>query len=152
MASNKDLYSKAATYCASAERCKDDVRKKLDSWENETPADEIIDRLEQEGFIDEKRYASAYVRDKIRLQGWGKRKIRYSLQMKKVDTGAIDDALENAVPDEEYAAVLKKLMSAKHAKTKDSAWAKKMDKCKAFALARGFETQLVERCSKELEF
>lgn len=72
--------------------------------------------------------------------------------MKKVDTGAIDDALENAVPDEEYSAVLKKLMSAKHAKTKDSAWAKKMDKCKAFALARGFETQLVERCSKELEF
>ena len=42
------------------------------------------------------RYAGAFVREKLRLSGWGEYKIRTALQRKRIDRALIDAALAEA--------------------------------------------------------
>ena len=64
----KDALSRMAAYCASAEHCRAEVVEKLQRWGIAYDAiDRIIDRLEQEQYIDEERYCRAFIRDKYRF-------------------------------------------------------------------------------------
>ncbi|HBZ34331.1 MAG TPA: RecX family transcriptional regulator, partial [Bacteroidales bacterium] len=63
---------KLQNYCAKAERCEQDIRRKLMLWNvTQNEAQNIIDELKKDGFIDEKRYCSAYIHDKIMFSKWG---------------------------------------------------------------------------------
>lgn len=55
-------------------------------------------KLLADRFIDDNRYAEAFVRDKIRLSGWGARKIRTSLRLKGIAAAIIDEALARLDP------------------------------------------------------
>ena len=85
--------------CAKSERAISDVRRSLTRWgvapEQHQP---IIDRLVRERFIDEARYAEAYVREKLNLSRWGVRKIRAALKAKRIPEQTIDEALAQADP------------------------------------------------------
>ena len=87
------------TVCAKSERAISDVRRSLTRWgvapEQHQP---IIDRLVRERFIDEARYAEAYVREKLNLSRWGVRKIRAALKAKRIPEQTIDEALAQADP------------------------------------------------------
>ena len=90
-----ELLRKAASYCSIAEHCIEDVNNKLQKWN--VPAEwhePIIDRLIADGFIDENRYAKAFVVDKFRLNKWGKTKIALALKLKGVSKEDISEALE----------------------------------------------------------
>ena len=85
--------------CAKSERAISAVRRSLTGWgvapEQHQP---IIDRLVRERFIDEARYAEAYVREKLNLSRWGVRKIRAALKAKRIPEQTIDEALAQADP------------------------------------------------------
>jgi regulatory protein len=51
-------------------------------------------QLCEEKYLDEKRYAAFFARDKSSLAGWGITKIRYALAAKGVEQEAIDYGLE----------------------------------------------------------
>ena len=89
------LFSRAAAYCSTAERCRSEVVVKLQQWDkdHEADADAVLKRLEQEGFLDEQRYAQAFANDKMRFQGWGRQKIRLQLMQKGIAESAILAAL-----------------------------------------------------------
>ena len=73
-------------YCASAEHCRTEVTDKLLRWGLPyDTANRIVDRLEQEKFIDEERYCNAFIRDKFRFAKWGKQRIDQALRLKKID-------------------------------------------------------------------
>lgn len=115
---NKDLtnqlFSRAAAYCSTAERCRTEVVEKLKTWDKEGEADaaQIIERLEQEGFLDEQRYALAFANDKLRFQGWGKLKIRAALAQKRLSIQAIHETLDS-LDEEIYRQTLLKLAEKK---------------------------------------
>ena len=48
-------------------------------------------------FIDEQRYASAFVRDKVRFSKWGIRKISAALRAKGIPQDIIDQAMSEIV-------------------------------------------------------
>ncbi len=81
--------------CISREYCCSDMRTKvLKALEgNEEAADEIMDALVRDRFIDDLRYASAFARDKSSLAGWGTAKIRYALVRKGIERSVIQEAL-----------------------------------------------------------
>ena len=60
--------------CARAERSEEDARRLMTRW-GVAPADRerVLERLRRDRFIDDARYAEAFVRDKINLSGWGAR-------------------------------------------------------------------------------
>lgn len=80
--SENDLKYKAEAYCSSMERCVADVEAKLSQW-GATPEmmEKIVRHLQDERYIDQKRFCSAFVRDKYRFNQWGRVKICQALRV-----------------------------------------------------------------------
>ena len=83
--------------CARAEKSESDARRLMRGWGlSEKDAEWVLARLVRERFIDDARYAEAFVREKLRLSGWGEYKIRTALQRKAIRREVIDAALAQA--------------------------------------------------------
>ena len=141
---------RAAALCSSAEHCTADIREKLARW-GVTEADSrtIIDRLVQERFIDEQRYAVAFVKDKFRFSGWGRIKMRYALQQKRIDGSDIDHALAT-LDEEQYNDRLLELLQAKSRSIRDDDPEARRAKIFRFAASRGFESALIFNALKQV--
>ena len=141
---------RAAALCSSAEHCTADIREKLARW-GVTEADSrtIIDRLVQERFIDEQRYAVAFVKDKFRFAGWGRIKMRYALQQKRIDGSDIDHALAT-LDEEQYNDHLLELLQAKSRSIRDDDPEARRAKLFRFATSRGFESALIFNALKQV--
>lgn len=106
--------SRAAALCSRSEQCESDIRAKLLHWDVETSeADAIISRLRHDHFIDDERYARAYVHDKFLYNGWGPVKLTAMLRQKRLQPDAIEQALEQFTHDD-YSATLQHLLTGKH--------------------------------------
>jgi len=121
------------------EVCTFDARKKLQRMEIEgEEADGIITSLAEDKFIDDSRYAYAFVRDKSRLSGWGSAKIKYALRLKKISDEIIAESLSQIGQDEQREQLMKiltvKVKSGKAESDRNKLYAKLM----RFALSRGF--------------
>lgn len=132
------VLEKMRVLCSRREYCRSDILKKvvsaLDGDRQE--AEKIIDILVNEKFIDELRYASAFVRDKSALSGWGAVKIRYMLSSKGIPRDVISEALGDV--DEGKARVrLEKLMENRYRSLKDDPQCRM--KMLRFGLGRGYE-------------
>lgn len=88
-----------ADLCARSEQCESDLLRKLYLWGIErTESESIISDLYEGNFLNEKRFAKAFARDKVRFSGWGLRKIRLALIQKRISHEMIEDALEEIDP------------------------------------------------------
>lgn len=132
------VLEKMRVLCSRREYCRSDILKKvvsaLDGDRQE--AEKIIDILVNEKFIDELRYASAFVRDKSALSGWGAVKIRYMLSSKGIPREVISEAL-GEVDEGKARARLEKLMENRYRSLKDDPQCRL--KMLRFGLGRGYE-------------
>ncbi len=147
----KQALSKAMALCSQKEYNEAEIRNKLKFWGAETDdIDEIIGELIKEKFIDDLRYAIAFSRDKVRLNHWGRVKIRYMLSMERVSHSIVDQALEE-IDEEQYADILQELLQKKARELKgESNPYNKRQKLLKFAQGRGFEVDLILRQLKDL--
>jgi regulatory protein len=143
--------SKTMALCSKQECSEADIRGKLKFWDTAPEdIDDIMEVLVKEKFIDELRYASAYVRDKVRLNLWGRIKIRYMLSMEQVKPSIVDKALEE-IDEELYGDALQQLLQKKDRELKnESNPFSKRQKLIRFAQGRGFEIDLIIRQLKDL--
>ncbi|MEI6750555.1 MAG: RecX family transcriptional regulator, partial [Bacteroidota bacterium] len=96
----KTALVKARQWCTAEERCIWDVIQKLKRLECSAPdINRIIEQLNQEGFLNEQRYANAYTSGKFRISKWGKIKITSGMRMKKIPERMITIALNNIDPE-----------------------------------------------------
>ena len=87
--------------CARAERSSGDARRLMATWGvPEQDREGVLQRLKREKFIDDGRYAEAFVREKINLSGWGEWKIRSALKRKGVAEDVINAALGQLSPEQ----------------------------------------------------
>jgi len=123
--------------CSGREYCVADVLKKacdaLDGDRN--AAQEVVDLLISEKYVDDQRYASAFARDKASIQGWGAVKIRYMLAGKSVARDVIDRALEE-IDEEKAGSRLEKLLESKFRTLKEDPQCRL--KMLRFGLGRGY--------------
>lgn len=75
-------------------------------------ATEILKKLEADKFLSDRRYASAFARDKARFAYWGKYKIGFMLSQKKIKKEYIKKALES-IDENEYLEILKCIINRK---------------------------------------
>jgi regulatory protein len=136
---------KSAAYCSSSEHCISELKEKLDKWEVE-PSDQtkIINYLIQEKYIDEVRYAMAFVKDKFRYNKWGKIKIAMALRMKKIASETIADAMY-AIDEEEYNQMIIRLIKEKERSIKYSSQYERQAKLLRYMSSKGFETETIVR-------
>ncbi|MDR2476056.1 MAG: RecX family transcriptional regulator [Bacteroidales bacterium] len=135
----------AAAYCSAAEHCISEVGAKLQKWGISQPASmRIIEQLESEKFIDEKRYARNFVSDKTRFNKWGKTKITYSLQQKKIPLAIIEEALEE-IDGKKYILRLSQLLRDKQKTLKGNTAYEIRTKLFRFGLSRGFSCEEIQQ-------
>lgn len=136
---------RASALCSSQEQCSSHIREKLKIWKvTEEDAAKIIELLQKEKFLDDARYAAFYVRDKYRLNGWGKIKLMYMLRQKEISQELIQEAMEQ-IDQEEYRQTCERLISEKSATLKESNQFKRKGKLFRYAAQRGFESDLIHQ-------
>ena len=133
----KRILDRLRGLCSRREYCVADVLKKAaDGLEGDrAAAQEVVDVLVKEKYVDDLRYASAFARDKSAIQGWGEVKIRYMLSAKGVPRDVIDKALEE-IDQDKADSRLEKLLQNKLKSLKDDPQCRL--KLFRFALGRGY--------------
>ena len=133
----KRILDRLRGLCSRREYCVADVLKKAtDGLEGDREAaQEVVDVLVNEKYVDDLRYASAFARDKSAIQGWGEVKIRYMLSAKGVPRDVIDKALEE-IDQDKADSRLEKLLQNKLKSLKDDPQCRL--KLLRFALGRGY--------------
>jgi regulatory protein len=143
--------TKAQKWCAYQERCQQEVRDKLYEWKiSGLVAENIIAELINTGFLNEERFARAFVSGKFRIKQWGRTKIRQELSLRKVSPTIIRSAL-NTIDSTEYNNVLRKLMLKKSKTIKEKNPFKRCYAIMRFCVTRGFEQDLVRDIYSETE-
>ena len=141
-----EALSKVAAYCSTAEHCRAEVSEKLQRWGLPYDAIErILERLENEKYIDEERFCRACVNDKYRFAKWGKVKIAQALLLKKISYNVCRSFL-NEIDEEEYLSILDSLLLAKRKSVHAGNEFELNGKLMRFALSRGFEMKDISRC------
>jgi regulatory protein len=137
--SKLEWLAKAQAYCAKAEHCAADVRRKLYEWG--TPSDlfdEIEKNLYADNFLDDARFCAAYVHDKVEYQSWGRLKIQAGLRALQLPESQISQALKN-IDEIAYFGNLRKLIRSRSADSED--------KRLRFLSQRGYTFDEIRKCS-----
>ena len=138
----KVALTKAEHFCAYQERAQQEVRDKLYDWGLWPDAVEnIIVKLIGDNFLNEERFAKAYVQGKFKQKGWGRIKIKQGLKIKKIPENLLKKALLT-IDGDEYFEMLTKVLSKKAALLNEKVPYKRRYKLQQYALSRGFETEL----------
>ena len=144
------VLDKMAKYCAYQERCVKEVRDKLKTFDiAEEDKTKILDYLLDNRFVNDERYAKAFVRGKVNQSGWGINKIRFHLIQKGIDKDIIDEAL-GQTDEEAYRQRLIEILKTKAKTIKAASDFEKKRKLAAYAMQKGFEGSLVWETLKDL--
>ena len=142
----QEAYLRLTILCAQAEHCEQEMRDKMKRWELDgTVQDRIIARLVKERYIDDERYARAFVKDKIRYNKWGRRKVQQALWQKHIDAD-IQQRILDEIDESEYLAVLRPLLQQKRKSIKAQSDYEMNQKLVRFALSRGFTFDIIRQC------
>ena len=142
----QEAYLKLSTLCAQAEHCSSEMTDKMTRWQvPEEQQARVMQRLVSEKFIDDARYCGFFIRDKIRYNNWGRRKIEQALRMKRIDSSVYGPQLAE-VDDAMYVEMLRPLLAAKRKTLKAKSDYELNCKLIRFAMGRGFDMDIIEQC------
>ena len=142
----QEAFQRLAADCARAEHCQHDMLEKMGRWglTDEQQA-AVMARLVDGRYVDDERFARAFVRDKVKYNKWGRRKVEQALWQK-----GIDDDIRQRVMDEvdpqEYIDILRPLLQQKRRSTKAQSDYELRQKLVRFALGRGFTFDIIGQC------
>ena len=146
MTTEQEAYLTLAALCAQAEHCQHEMLEKMRRWEvPETVQARVMAKLIKERYIDDERYAQAFVKDKIRYNKWGRRKVEQGLWQKRIDEDIRKRVLDE-VDDNEYLDVLRPLLKQKRKTIKAKNDYELNQKLMRFAMGRGFTFNLIRQC------
>ena len=121
--------ARAASLCSRGEHAEAEMHRKLRQWGAETgDADRVVEWLVDNGFIDNSRYAHAFVYDKLRLNG--------------VAGDVVEEAMAE-IDDDEYVANLRTLLAAKSRTLTVADPYKRKASLMRYGASRGYEPSLV---------
>lgn len=146
MKTEQEAYLTLAALCAQAEHCQYEMLEKMRRWElSEEAQARVMAKLIKERYVDDERYTQAFVKDKIRYNKWGRRKVEQGLWQKRIDEDIRKRVLDD-VDDDEYLSVLRPLLKQKRKTIKAKNDYELNQKLMRFALGRGFTFDIIRQC------
>jgi regulatory protein len=149
----EQAYQKLKHYCAYQERCHADVKEKAYSLGlKKTEVEELTTKLIEENCLNEERFAKLFAGGKSRINQWGRMKIKFELNKKRVSGYSINKALDE-IDAKKYSETLQKLAQKKWNSFKGTGMNQfiKMTKTKNFLLQKGYEPVLIFSEIKKLQ-
>ncbi len=142
----QEAYLTLAALCAQAEHCQWEMTERMQRWQLDDEAQaRVMQRLVKERYVDDERYARAFVKDKVRYNKWGRRKVEQALWQKHIAEDIRQQVLDE-VGDDEYASVLRPLLEQKRRSTRANSDYEMNQKLTRFALGRGFTFDVIRQC------
>jgi regulatory protein len=153
--SETDLFNtalnKAMALCSKQEQCCQDILNKLKTWSiNTVDSEKIIEILLKENFINETRYAAAFVKDKFKYNKWGKVKIASHLKSKKIPQEIISSSM-HIIDNDLYTKSLRQLIENHRRTIKFKSNYDLKAKLLRYGLSKGFESDLLYDILNDLD-
>ena len=137
--------------CARSERSSGDALRLMKRWGlTDEDAKRVLARLQAERFIDDSRYAEAFVRDKLNLSGWGAYKIKMALRTKGVSKEIIEEIVAPMFAETDMKERLEEIMQRKMRTLKYSSAYDAKTKLIRFAASRGYEIDEAVECASRV--
>ena len=142
----QQAFQKLAALCAKGEHCQHDMLEKMRQWGvGDEEQAQVMARLVGERYVDDERFARAFVSDKARYNKWGPRKVEQALWLKHIDKTIARQVLDE-VPAEDYLSILRPLLKQKQKSIKAQSEYELTTKLIKFALSRGFTMDIIRQC------
>lgn len=143
--SPREALQRLETLCVKAERCRRELELKLRQWKiGVSDAEQILDSLESRRFVDDRRFASAFVRDRFAFSRWGRVKIAAELRRRGIPQDVIAENLAEIDPDE-YEATARRLLAPRLREGIDPRDPAIRARLYRFLLSRGFEAGVIAK-------
>ena len=147
----KTAQKKAMALCASREFSVQEIRLKLLSLGlNASETESVISTLISENFVNDKRYAEAFVKDRYNHNKWGKVKIAAHLRAKIIPSELIESALA-AIDDGQYRQAIRDILISHRRFIKAKNQFDLKGKLLRFGLSKGFESHILYDILNDLE-
>lgn len=137
--------------CARAEKCTYELRTKLRAWQvHPAEAERIISELEEARFVDDARFARAFVRDKMRFERRGRLWLRQALAAKRIGRDLINEAFDE-IDEGEYLNNLEHTLRQRLGRNPELGETfEGRTKVYRYGITRGYEPELVGRVLREI--
>jgi regulatory protein len=146
-----EALKKIKYYCSYQERCHQEVTDKLYGFGlYKAEVNEIIADIIENNYLNEERFAIQFAGGKFRIKQWGRKKIQYELQQKRVSPYIIKIALK-ALDEEEYQKTLLTLAERKWKELAGEHYLARQAKSIAYLLQKGYEMPLITKIIAELK-
>jgi len=147
----QEALSRLTTLCAQSEHCSHEMTEKMRKWQlsDETQA-RIMEYLVRERFVDDERYCRLFVKDRIRHNKWGRRKVEQALWAKHIDSDISKKVLAE-VDDEEYLSVLRPMLKSRRKQLGALSEYEANGRLVRWALGRGFTFDIIKQCLTDVD-
>jgi regulatory protein len=140
--------------CARSEKSTGDALRLMRTWGvPEAEQRGVLNKLLADRYIDNRRYAEAYTREKSQLAGWGERKIAMQLRLKGVERETISAVLAELMNDDDKLERLREKLQRKLRSTKAANDYELRGKLLRYALGLGYDydmaSEVVDRVAKQ---
>ncbi len=134
---------KIQAFCAYQERSQRQVEEKLTSYGlAEEARGQLLVELIQQNFLNEERFARAFVRGRFRIKKWGKNKIRQQLKHHRISAYIMRKAFSE-IDETLYLETVRIQAQKKWEATPDKNAFRKKGKVAQYLITRGYESPLV---------
>ena len=145
----KVVFQKLSAICARAEHCQHDMLEKMRQWsvDQEVQA-RVMERLLKERYVDDERFARAFVHDKVKYNQWGRRNVEQALWLKHIDEHVARNALDE-IEENDYLSVLRPMLKQKRKSLLSGKALSDYElnvKLMKWAMGRGFTMDVIKQC------
>lgn len=142
--------SRLQRYCTYQDRCHIEVERKLTEMRMIPQAkDQIIMSLIEDDYLNEERFALAFVKGKFRIKKWGRIRLKAELKKRKISKYLIKSALEQ-ISEKDYLFTFEELANRKANSIKADSILLKKKKLADYLIYRGWESSLVNNKVNQL--
>jgi regulatory protein len=142
--------SRLQRYCTYQDRCHIEVERKLTEMRMIPQAKEqIIMSLIEDDYLNEERFALAFVKGKFRIKKWGRIRLKAELKKRKISKYLIKSALEQ-ISEKDYLFTFEELANRKANSIKANSILLKKKKLADYLIYRGWESSLLNNKMNQL--
>ena len=142
--------SRLQRYCTYQDRCHIEVERKLTEMRMIPQAKEqIIMSLIEDDYLNEERFALAFVKGKFRIKKWGRIRLKAELKKRKISKYLIKSAVEQ-ISEKDYLFTFEELANRKANSIKANSILLKKKKLADYLIYRGWESCLVNNKVNQL--
>ncbi len=95
-------YTGLLNFIAFRERCEQEVKDWLYKKKYHDLSDELIARLKDRNYLNDERFARLFIRDRVKLKGWGPIRLRHQLNSKRISKQIIESEIESIREDYDF--------------------------------------------------